>query len=133
MTINRQILDISGHISHMRDPWPEVCAYDVPVSWWEYVTRIADTGNQTEIAKRLGLSQPSVNRWKTVIPKSENVISFAKAYGRPPIEALQAAGLVTDEDIELIKVPLDYAELSLPQLVKELNKVAAEIRKRVPD
>ena len=95
--------------------------------------KVTGGASQNAIAERAGIAQSSVNRWKTVIPKSENVIAFAKAYNRPPLEALREAGLVSDEDIALTTAPLDYADLTLPELVTELNKVATEIRKRVPD
>lgn len=103
------------------------------MSWWAYVQKVTGGAAQTAIAERAGIAQSSVNRWKTVIPKSENVISFARAYGRPPLEALQAAGLVSDEDIELTKVPIDYAELTDAELAAEFGKISAVIQKRLAD
>jgi len=103
------------------------------VNWWSYVQKVTGGATQTAIAERTGIAQSSVNRWKTVIPRSENVIAFAKAYRRPPLEALMAAGLVSDEDIELTQVPRDYAELTAEELVAEMGRIAAEMRRRIED
>lgn len=126
MTITSETLDSFRHLSHIDLRHQQVCAYDWPVAWWEYVQEVAGTTNQTEIARRLGLSQPSVNRWKTSVPKSENVITFAKAYGRPPLEALLAAGVVSDEDVQLTQVPANLSEV-------ETDALLAEIRRRIPN
>ena len=96
------------------------------MSWWGYVQKVTDGASQTAIAERAGIAQSSVNRWKTVIPKSENVISFAKAYGRPPLEALLAAGIVSDEDVNLTQVPANLSEV-------ETDALLAEIRRRIPN
>lgn len=103
------------------------------MGWWTYVQKVTGGASQTAIAERAGIAQSSVNRWKTVIPKSENVISFARAYDRPPLEALQAAGLVSDEDIALTSVPIDYAELSDTDLAAEFAKISEVVRKRLTD
>ncbi|GAA2861076.1 helix-turn-helix domain-containing protein [Nonomuraea rubra] len=103
------------------------------MSWWEYVQKITGAASQPAIAERVGIAQSSVNRWKTVIPKSENVIAFAKAYNRPPLEALLAAGLVSEEDIELTQVPRDYAEMTAEELVTEMGRIAAEMRRRIEE
>lgn len=93
--------------------------------------KVTGGATQTAIAERTGIAQSSVNRWKSVIPKSENVIAFAKAYRRPPLEALMQAGLVSDEDIELTSAPRDYSELTAEELVIEMGKIAAEMRRRI--
>ncbi|MGA4989958.1 helix-turn-helix domain-containing protein [Nonomuraea bangladeshensis] len=103
------------------------------MAWWDYVQKITEGASQPAIAERVGIAQSSVNRWKTVIPKSENVISFAKAYGRPPLEALQAAGLVSDEDVAITQVSLDYEGLSDAELAAEFGKISAVIQKRLAD
>ncbi|MFC7103897.1 helix-turn-helix domain-containing protein [Nonomuraea rubra] len=95
--------------------------------------KITGAASQPAIAERVGIAQSSVNRWKTVIPKSENVIAFAKAYNRPPLEALLAAGLVSEEDIELTQVPRDYAEMTAEELVTEMGRIAAEMRRRIEE
>lgn len=103
------------------------------MAWWDYVQKVTGGASQTAIAEKAGISQSSVNRWKTVIPKSENVIAFAKAYGRPPLEALQEAGLVSDEDIALTQVPIDYENLSDTELAAEFAKISSVIQRRLVD
>jgi len=66
----------------------------VTETWWEYVARITGCAYQNRIAQRTGIEQSSVWRWKSSRnkPKAGDVITFARAYHRPPVEALIAAG-----------------------------------------
>lgn len=67
------------------------------MSWWNYVVATAGTDNQSEIARTMGISQPSISQWKTSRPKPETVEQFANAYKVPYIKALIAAGYITDK------------------------------------
>lgn len=69
-------------------------------TWWDYVQRISGGASQSEIARRIGLTSASVSRWRHSAPQPDNVRAFARAYGRPALEALVAAGIVTEEDVE---------------------------------
>lgn len=68
------------------------------MSWWTYVTETAGTDNQSVIARKVGISQPSVSQWRKSTPKPESVRAFAKAYGQPVINAYIAAGLLTEDE-----------------------------------
>ncbi|HZC25507.1 MAG TPA: helix-turn-helix transcriptional regulator [Actinopolymorphaceae bacterium] len=70
------------------------------MSWWEYVQRVTRRGSQHEIARRIGISPSSVNRWKTSDPKPESVRALAVEYGRPVQEAFVAAGYLQPEDVD---------------------------------
>jgi DNA-binding transcriptional regulator YdaS (Cro superfamily) len=83
------------------------------MSWWDYVQRITRRGSQHEIARRLGISPSSVNRWKTSDPKPESVRALAVEYGRPVPEAFVAAGYMQPEDVE------DASRPSVPLSVEE--------------
>lgn len=96
------------------------------MSWWTYVTEKSGGATQTEIAERTGLTQPTVNRWRTSKPKVDNVIAFARAYDRPVLEAFVAAELISKEDAEITEVAADLAEVPTDDLL-------AEIRRRIPD
>lgn len=102
------------------------------VSWWEYVQEVAGTTNQTEIARRTGLTQPSVNRWRSVSPRPENVVAFARAYNRPALEAFKEAGFLTDEDVLLTEVQADVDSLSTDDLTALLHRIGDELRRRIP-
>ena len=73
--------------------------YDVCMStWWQYVVRIAGTDMQKQMSTDTGISQTAFSRWKTGQnkPEAPHVITFARAYRRPPVEALIAAGYLTE-------------------------------------
>lgn len=65
------------------------------VNWWSYVQRIADGATNAEIAKRIGVTAPSVGRWSTGGPDPLKAAAFARAYHRPVLEAFVAAGFLT--------------------------------------
>ncbi|MGI5274679.1 helix-turn-helix domain-containing protein [Nonomuraea sp. CA-218870] len=95
--------------------------------WWDYVSRVAGaTATPSEIARRVGLTPSSVTRWQISTPKPETAAAFARAYGRPVIEALIAAGVVTAEEAGVREVAADLSSIPIDDLL-------AEIRKRVKD
>ena len=62
-------------------------------SWWEYVLRYSHGGSQREIAAKIDVDPSAVGRWKDgVRPRAEQVVEFARKYGRNPVEALIHAG-----------------------------------------
>ncbi|MBO2461124.1 helix-turn-helix transcriptional regulator [Spirillospora sp. NPDC000708] len=68
-------------------------------TWWEYVVRTAGTDNQSEIARKIGRDQSSLNKWpQGAKPRVESVRAFADGYGRPILEAMVAAGILTEEE-----------------------------------
>lgn len=90
--------------------------------WWSYVTQVSG-GNQTEIAYKVGVSVPSVSRWRTSAPKPQNVVAFARAYDRPVIEAFIAAGYLTEADVqEKLVVDRPISELSNAELLAEVER-----------
>ena len=83
---------------------PETTGAAAPPSetWPEYLRRVTGGATQAQIAERVGLGRLSVCNWlhgKTQ-PKAETVITVARALGRPPIEALVAAGYLGAADID---------------------------------
>ncbi|WP_141575962.1 helix-turn-helix transcriptional regulator [Actinomadura sp. WMMA1423] len=68
-------------------------------TWWQYVVRHAGTENQSEIARRIGRDQSSLNKWpQGAKPRVESVRAFAEAYRRPILEAMVAAGILSEEE-----------------------------------
>lgn len=94
---------------------------------------VAGTANQTEIAKRAGLTQPSVNRWQTTVPRPANVVAFARAYERPVLEAFVAAGWLSEDDVQMIEAPRNLRELDAKKLNALADDVLDELKRRVRD
>jgi hypothetical protein len=96
------------------------------VTWWQYVSQVAGTATPSEIARRVGLTPSSVSRWQLSTPKPETAAAFARAYDRPVIEALIAAGVVTAEEAGVTEVAADLSSVPVDDLL-------AEIRRRLQD
>lgn len=91
------------------------------MSWWDYVQRITRRASQHEIARRVGISPSSVNRWKTSDPKPESVRALAVEFGRPVPEAFVAAGYMQPEDVDdLEEVPRPAGPLSVEEAAEKI-------------
>lgn len=106
--------------------------YVPPMTWWQYVQQVSGTTNQTEIAKKVGLSGPSVSRWRTSAPKPPNAAAFARAYGRPVIEAFIAARFLNPEDVGLDD---NLSELHRDRWLAQLDEEAliSEVQRRLDE
>lgn len=85
-------------------------------NWSEYVRRITRGYTQAQIADRAGVAESNVGRWlrgQRGRPLPDSVLALAKAFDRPPVEALIAAGWVTAEDVTMpARTPLSVYSLS---------------------
>jgi transcriptional regulator with XRE-family HTH domain len=68
------------------------------MTWWDFVVESAGTDNQSEIGRRLHITQPSVSQWKTSAPKKETVRRFAEEFDVPVVRAFIAAGYFTEAE-----------------------------------
>lgn len=108
--------------------WAESQRGDRPARWWEYVQRITDGATQATIAERVGVRQSSVARWRATAPKPATVIAFARAYGRPVLEAFVAAGYLSEEDAALTEIQATARDLTDEELIAELQRRMADSR-----
>lgn len=94
------------------------------MTWWGYVKSVAPHDTNATIAKRVGVSAPSVSRWQgknSADPAT--AAAFARAYGRPVLEAFVAAGFLTaDEAGEQPAAPPSLATLSDDDLIEEVRR-----------
>lgn len=99
-------------------------------TWWSYVERVGKGAAQKDIAERSGIDAGALSRWKTgqtPRPSAELAIQFARAYGRPPTEALVAAGFITeDEAAQAIEVHRGLEDVSNDDLMTEVKSRLAE-------
>jgi len=80
-------------------PMDPTCPNLADMPWWTYVERTARGDTQAKVADRIGVTSPSVGRWaKGSLPDPSTAADFARAYGRPVLEAFVAAGFLTAEE-----------------------------------
>lgn len=93
------------------------------MNWWTYVMDVSGGGSAAEIAKRVGISGPSVSRWRDSAPKPENVAAFTRAYGRPVLEGFVAAGFLSKKEAgEQPAGKPSLADLSNDELLMEIGR-----------
>lgn len=101
------------------------------MSWWTFVQRVAGSASAREISRRTGIGQTSVNRWQHSKPKPESVLTFAETYGIPPLEALIEAEIVPKDAVQFTERAVDPATLNPDAIVSEINRLTAELRRRI--
>lgn len=92
--------------------------------WWEYVRSVAGPVKQQEIAARADIDQSHFSRWKAGhAPTVGMVAKFARAYGVNVLEALVAAGMITEAEADLREVRVaDLSTLSDDEFIAELRR-----------
>lgn len=101
--------------------------------WWNYVTRIAGTDEQKKIADVSGIGTTVISRWSKGHnePSAQSVVVFSRAYGRPPVEALVAAGYLTGtEAAEAIEIYRGPDALTDDELLAEVQRRMKGVRSR---
>jgi transcriptional regulator with XRE-family HTH domain len=97
--------------------------------WWSYVLRTSANGSPSEIARRIGVSQSSVWRWKESSPSVTGVRAFAQGYDRPVLEAFVAAGFLWPDECWGTGHPNPSTELTLlARRITEIAKVVMDPR-----
>lgn len=95
-------------------------------SWAEYVRRVTRNMTQAAAAELAGVNQAAIGRWirgTTETPRAESVIAFARALEQQPIQALVAAGFITeDEAPEVVHMRAPISDYSNEELMDELNR-----------
>lgn len=96
---------------------------DKITGWWDYVLQVAPGEGQAEIARRVGVDRSAITRWRNGAGADARfAIKFARAYGRPPVEALVAAGLLEPEEADVTTVRAHAGDLSNRELIAELDR-----------
>lgn len=96
-----------------------------PTKWWLYLLELAGPNIKLgDIAARIGIDQSHLTRWKTgYAPGVPFVVKTAEAYGRPVVEALVAAEVITEEQAELRTVRVtDPSNMTTEELLEELRR-----------
>lgn len=96
--------------------------YVQSVTWWDYVQDVSARASQIEISKKTGISAATVSRWQRSQPQPDSTATFAKAYGRPVLEAFVAAGYLSLEDAGATVTVPDIGQLSADDLLAEVRR-----------
>lgn len=95
------------------------------MTWADYLTRHTNGEVGRVTAQRLGVTESNVSRWKKggQTPDVRHVVTFARLYGRPVLEALVEADFITAEEAgeQLIGRP-SLEDFSDEQLLDELRR-----------
>lgn len=87
--------------------------------------RITDHASGVAISRAAEVDAGNVSRWKTgkVKPSAESVVKIARTWGKPPVEALVAAGYLSSaEASEVIEVHTGLAALTDAELIAEVQQ-----------
>lgn len=91
------------------------------MSWAEYVKRHAGDDINRVVADKSGVTEPTVSRWKNGGQgiNAAAAAAFARAYGRPVLEAFIAAGFLTADEAKVRPAAApDYSQLSNDELLE---------------
>lgn len=96
-------------------------------AWLEWLRTNTRGISPKEIAAAAGIDRSGVSRWLdgSVTPKVENIVSFARNIGKPPVEALVAAGYLTRADAAAV------IEVSEPLSARPDEELLAEVAARM--
>lgn len=87
--------------------------------------RITNHASGVAISRAAEVDAGNVSRWKTgkVKPSAESVVKIARTWGKPPVEALVAAGYLSSaEAAEVIEVHTGLTALTDAQLIAEVQQ-----------
>ncbi len=91
-------------------------------SWWRYIQRHAQKATNAELARMTGLEASAFSRWSKGKPAdAQAVVTVARALRRSPVEALAAAGFITEEEAGLREVPADLSDAEPEELFAALQ------------
>jgi hypothetical protein len=100
---------------------PSNAQYGSVVSWWRYVEQHKGDADQAQIASWAGVNASTVSRWKTGKQAAgpEAAVAFARARRRPVLEALVAAGFLTEKEAKVRPAGTpDLSQLTNDELLK---------------
>jgi len=99
-------------------------------NWASYLRTITGGASGAAIARKLGVSDSKVSYWKRGErpPTISETITVARAYGRPPLEGLVAAGYLDPDDLEgeVSVQPVTLGSFTDAQLADELLRRAQQ-------
>lgn len=98
-----------------------------PTDWWLYIEKgLEDAGiNQTRLADLIGISRPSLSRWRTqgVTPNDPEIVrGVAFVLQTPIVDALEALGYLDEHEAAQMRGTAELADYSDDQLLEEISR-----------
>jgi transcriptional regulator with XRE-family HTH domain len=92
------------------------------LSWSTYVRSVAGDASLDAIARRAQVDRATVWAWQAGkrTPSADAAIRFARRHGRNPIQALAAAGFITEAEADVREA--DTADLTTDDLLAEIAR-----------
>lgn len=102
--------------------------------WGAYVRHLTrDASSQQQVADELGVSQPTIGRWKRgehVPNEAALVAAFCRLHGRNPLEGFVAAGMLAESEAGRGLTPTSRRLLEQLRVdAAAVDQAAGEIRK----
>lgn len=100
--------------------------------WATYVRDVTRGMTQEATSDATGVDQTTISRWlrgTRTAANAQTVVAFARGLGRNPLEALAAAGYISDDEAGTKprrRVITDLSKLSTHELAVELARRAAD-------
>lgn len=96
-------------------------------NWIAYMDAAKGADTDAAVATKLGFAQSNITRWRSgaSIPKPQQVVAFARAYGKSTLPALHAAGYINLADLTELGTEVQFSDLDdvpLRELVDELQR-----------
>lgn len=98
------------------------------MEWNAYVRRVTGADRQVDVARKTGIDQTTISRWLNPARghariSSQSVVAFARGYQRPVLEALVAAGFITEQEAGIVPDPPKPLEIvPSEELLAELKR-----------
>lgn len=98
-----------------------------PTNWWHYIERgLENVGiNQTRLADEIGISRPSLSRWRTqgVIPNDPEIIrDIADVLQTSVADALEALGYLDEDEAAQMRGEAQLDNYTNRQLLDEIER-----------
>lgn len=101
--------------------------------WEAWVTKVTGGATARQVAERIGKSHTTALRWMHNGTSPEQVIAFAIAYNADIIQALVAAGWISESDLENLNLASALRSLTEVELAGELYRRALAQQRSGPD
>lgn len=90
--------------------------------WWRYLDSLRQGRSDRELARIIGVTSPTVNRWRHgVVPDMHVAVQAARALEQDVLVALVEGGFLTPQEASIRTDHVYLGEVSLRRLLEEVQ------------